>query len=153
MAVVSTTSDLYSNDFDFNAITPNPERSRGKNTCATFTATNTATDSALSKYKLCSLPSDCILDSRTAFLVSGWGFADIRIGTFSDPAALVSVLKSAGATVVPVAFGDQKHGLPLWQALGMAANPTGEIDLYAHAIAAATGAGSMKGEVHYRYRG
>lgn len=150
MAVVKEQSDLFPDRMAGAAI-PDPARARGRSICATGTVANGATDSSLSTYHLCDLPADAILDSRTAFDVENWGFAAIRIGTFSDVDALVSVLKSAGNTVSPVAFGDAKHGLPLWQVLGLAAPPNNNvIGLYAHAIAGATGAGSMPFEVHYR---
>jgi len=84
--------------------------------------------------------------------VSGWGFAAVRIGTKTDVDALVAVVTSAAAVVNPVAIGDAKHGVPLWQVLGLAADPGGNIGLWAHAIANATGAGSLKGKFAYRYR-
>lgn len=154
MAVVKSKSNLFIALAGAAAfIPPDPARARGRPICTTFTVENLATDNTLSMYHLCDIPADAIIDSRTAFQVQNWGFADIRIGTKSDVVALASVLKSAGNVVSPVAFGDAKHGLPAWQALGLAAAPSnGVISLYAHAIANATGAGSMKGEVHYRFR-
>lgn len=150
MAVVNETSDLFPDRMAGDAI-PDPARARGRSICATGTVANGASDSSGSTYHLVDLPADAILDSRTAFDVENWGFAAIRIGTKSDVDALVAVLKAAGNTVSPVAFGDAKHGLPLWQVLGLSARPAGNvISLYAHAIAAATGAGSMPFEVHYR---
>lgn len=152
MAVVKSKSDLFP-DLQAGGVTPDPARARGRAICAAFTVANLATDSALSIYHLCDIPADAILDSRTAFFVSGWGFATVNIGTRADNDALVTIPKATGAVVSPVAFGDAKHGLPLWQVLGLAASPeSGVISLYAHAIANATAAGTMKGEVHYRFR-
>lgn len=145
MAIVSGKSDIMSADTD-------PAKLRGRPIVTTFTATNAATDSSGSKYLLCKLPSCAILDALTAFQVENWGFAAIRIGTADDVDALVAVLKSAGTTVSPVAQFDAKHGKPLWEVLGLAADPGGDIALYAHAIANATGAGTLLGEVHYRFR-
>lgn len=151
MPIVHTTSDLIVDPYDGEQ--PDPARARGRPICATFTVTNAADDLSGSSYHLCDIPADAILDSRTAFQVENWGFAAIRIGTLTDVDALAAVLKSAGNVVSPVAFGDAKHGLPAWEALGLAARPEGGIiGLYAHVIANATGAGSMKGEVHYRFR-
>jgi hypothetical protein len=76
----------------------------------------------------------------------------VNIGTKANPTALVTVLKSAGTYVTPLTRGDAKHGLPLWQALGMAADPGGTISLYAQGPAAAASAGTMKGEIAYLYR-
>ena len=66
-----------------------------------------------------------------------------------DVDALVSVLKSAGNTVSPIAFGDANHGKALWEVVGLAADPGGVISIYAHAIANATGAGSMPFRIEY----
>lgn len=145
MAIVKGKSDLTTGE-------PDPAKHRGRPIVATFTVTNAATDSNTSSFHLCDLPSCAILDASTAFQVQNWGFADIRIGTQTDVDALVSVLKSAGNVVSPVVQFDAKHGKPLWEVLGLAADPGGNIGLYAHAVANATGAGSMMGEVHYRFR-
>lgn len=145
MAIVNTKSDLFGADVD-------PAKARGRPIVTTLSVSNAADDSSGSTFLLCKLPSECILDSRTAFQVENWGFATVNIGTADDIDALGTVLVSAGDVYSPVAFGDARHGLPLWEALGLAANPGGEIALYAHASAGATGAGSMKGEVHYRFR-
>ncbi len=145
MAVVKVKSDLTVGE-------PDPARHRGRPIVAALAVANAATDSIGSKYHLIDLPSCAILDARTAFQVQNWGFADIRIGTESDNDALVSVLKSAGNVVSPVVQFDAKHGKPLWQVLGLAADPGGMIGIYAHAIAAATGAGTMLAEIHYRFR-
>ena len=90
-----------------------------------------------------------VLGDRTAFDVENWGFAAIRIGTVDDVDALAAVLKSAGNTVSPIAFGDANHGKALWEVVGLAADPGGLIGIYAHAIAAATGAGSMPFRFEY----
>lgn len=147
MAVVNTKSDLTAPG------AVDPARARGRSICATGTVTNAATDNTNSTYHLADIPADAILDSRTAFQVQNWGFATVRLGTLLDNDALHTVLKSVGNVVSPVAFGDARHGQPLWQALGLAAAPdSGMISLYAHGIADATGAGSMKFEIHYRFR-
>jgi hypothetical protein len=145
MAIVKVKSDLTSGE-------PDPAQHRGRPIVAAFTVTNAATDSNGSRYHLVDLPSCAILDARTAFQVQNWGFAAIRVGTQTDVDALVSVLKSAGNVVSPVVQFDAKHGKPLWEVLGLASDPGGNIGLFAHAIADATGAGTMLGEIHYRFR-
>ncbi len=131
---------------------PDPARARGRPIVAAFTATNAADDSAGSTYLLASLPSDCILDPRTWFKVDETGFAAVRIGTLADDEALLAVAKSDADFQEPIARGDENHGLPLWEVLGMAADPGGFIDIYQHGIANATDAGELLGEFHYRYR-
>lgn len=145
MAVVNIKSGVVSKETD-------PAKARGRPIVIAGDIANTATDNNGSRYLLAMLPSAAILDARTAFQVQNWGFATVSIGTRTDVDALVQVLKSAGNVVSPVVQFDAKHGLPLWQVLGLAADPGADIGIYAHAIADATGAGSMKFEIHYRFR-
>lgn len=149
MPVVNTSSDLIT-DLRITKSVPDPARSRGRSICAAGTVTHTATDSLGSSYKLIDLPADCILDSRTAFKSDTWNMgANIAIGLVGDNDALFTGAK--GANLQPVAFGDARHGLPLWQALGMAAKPADNtITLYIFGLANATAIGSCKFEIHYR---
>ncbi|MDF2143201.1 hypothetical protein [Paenirhodobacter sp. CAU 1674] len=152
MGVVSIKSNLVTDRIN-NIQNADPELVRGRPIVATGTVANSAADSATSTYHLVDLPAHAILDSRTAFDVENWGFATVSIGTLDDADALISVAKSSGNTVSPIAFGDANHGLALWQVLGLAAEPaSGVVSLYAHAPADATGAGSMPFEIHYRSR-
>jgi hypothetical protein len=151
MPVVNVTSTLYKQPSDPLGAEPKPELARGRPIVATGSIANLATDSLLSKYLLAELPSDAILDTRTFFKVDTWGYTDIRIGTFTDVAALVSQLRTAAAIVSPLTQGDARHGQPLWQALGLAADPGGNIGIYAHGSGTIT-AGSMRFEIHYRHR-
>lgn len=152
MAVVNGKSDLVSNR-ETNYPGPDPEMARGRPIVASGSVANAATDNTGSTYLLTSIPADAVIDALTCFGVSSWGFADIRIGTRTDPVALVSVLKSAGATVTPVTRLGPQHGKRLWQLLGLPKAPaSGIVDLYAHAINNATGAGTMNFEIHYRFR-
>lgn len=152
MAVVEVKSNLVG-DYAANTQPADPELVAGRPIVATGSVANAAADNAGSMYHLADIPAYAILDSRTAFDVENWGFATVNIGTKDDATALTTVLKSAGNTVSPIAFGDANHGLPLWQVLGLAAEPaSGVISLYAHGPADATGAGSMPFEIHYRAR-
>lgn len=151
MPIVKKKSDLFP-DRAAEEPAADPARARGRPIVAAFTATNAADDSLGSTYLLAELPSDCILDALTFFKVDDTGFAAIRIGTLADAEALVAVQKSAGATVTPITRGGADHGKPLWEVLGLASDPGGFIGIYQHAIANATGAGTILGEIHYRYR-
>jgi hypothetical protein len=151
MAVVNTKSNLFG-DYLAGTDNPDPELARGRAIMATGSVSNGATDSNLSTYKLASLPSNCILGSRTLFDVENWGFATVNIGTKDDIDALITIAKASGNTVTPVVFGDAKHGKRLWEVLGLAADPGGMIDLYAHASADATGAGAMPFQFEYFFR-
>lgn len=149
MPVVEETSNLYR---DYLNGETGPENVEASATLyhATGTVENAADDLQGSTYKLCSIPADAIIDPKTFFDVENWGYADIRIGTLSDADALVSQTRGSAAMVTPVETGDANHGLRLWQILGLAENPGGEIDLYAHGSQAnATGAGAMPFQVAY----
>lgn len=105
-----------------------------------------------SSYYLAAVPSDAYMKPGTFFDVAAWPFAQVRIGTQADIDALVTVAQSAGDIVTPFAVGDPNANVPLWQVLGLAQNPGGEIVLYAHAIGDATGAGSMRFGIEYVHR-
>ena len=153
MPVVNVKSTLFKPDSDPLGAEPKPELARGRPIVATGSVANAADDSQNSKYLVAELPSDCILDTRTFLKVDTWGYADIRFGTFTDPAALISQTRATEAIATPVDVADAKHGMPLWQACGMAADPGGVIGLYLHGnVAGPTGAGTCKFEIHYRYR-
>jgi hypothetical protein len=149
MPVVEKTSDII-NNMRLQEAPPDPSRARGRPVVATFTVANAADDFLGSRFLLVRLPSFVILDSRTAFKADTWGFATTQIGTRANPTALLNAARAA--LHQPIAFGDARHGQPLWQALGLAADPGGEIELFAYAVANATGAGTMRGEIHYRTR-
>lgn len=151
MAVVNAKSSLIG-DYLAGIDNPDPEIARGRPTMAQGTVANAATDNNLSKYKLISLPSNVILLERTAFQVQNWGFATVNIGTYSAPTALGTVLKSGGNVYSPVAVFDAGNLKRLWERLGLASDPGGLIDLYAHATADATGAGTMLFRFEYLFR-
>lgn len=142
MAIVNAKSDLFRDELTGGDY-PDYSRVAGRVHFAQGTITNAATDSSGSTYKLCAVPANAILNWETFFDVENWGFAAVRIGTLTDVDALVSALVSAATSQSPIVKGDANHGKALWEVLGLAENPGGEIMLYAHAIADATGAGSM----------
>ena len=151
MAVVNSKSDLIHDYLDDTSVAPDPVQARGRVIKSTGTVANLSTDSNLSTYHLVDLPSDCIMDIDTFFDVSNWGFAQIVIGTETDTTALVNQTKITANIVSPFAQGDANHGKRLWEALGLAADPGGNIGIYAHAAAAATAAGDMQFQASYLY--
>ena len=151
MAVVEEKSDLIHDYLDSASVPPDPVKARGRLIVATGAVVNLAADSNTSMYHLVDLPSDCILQPGTFFDVASDGFAQIVIGTKSDTDALVDQTKATENIVTPIANGDANHDKRLWEALGMAADPGGNIGLWKHAEADATGAGSMQFAIHYLY--
>lgn len=141
MAVVNQKSNLFRKapgDLAADALF-----ARGRVRRATGRISNGSTDSNGSKYLMAELPSHVILGWATNFYVQNWGFATVRLGTFDDNDALLNVAKSAANNQAPITAQIAAGGQPLWQALGLASDPGGVIGLYAHAIADATGAGTL----------
>lgn len=130
---------------------PDPHEVAGRMYVATGTLTTAADASDTSSYRLVDLPSNCLLHPDTIFDVENSGFAAVRIGTKTDVDAFVSVARSAATTHSPIVAGDANHGKKLWEILGLAADPGGTIALFVHAIADATGAGTMPFQIHYIY--
>lgn len=152
MPVVKGQSDLIPNRATGTG-NPDPEKARGRPIVAAGLVVNAATDSALSKYHLIDLPAEAILDPLTCFGVDAWGYATVSIGTETDPDALISVAKVAGAVVSPITRLGAQHGKAIWEVLGLAAVPkSGVVSLWAHGPANATAAGRMPFEIHYRFR-
>ena len=151
MAVVEVKSNLKPDYLDATILQPDPIEVAARMIYANGNVANGAADSALSTYHLLDLPSDCILDQATFFKVDGWGFDQIQIGTDTDPIALVDQTKATAAIVTPIAQGDANHAKRLWEVLGMANDPGGEIGIYVSAAAAATGAGVMTFQIAYLY--
>ncbi|AUC52296.1 hypothetical protein CDO87_03425 [Sagittula sp. P11] len=149
MAVVSGISNLITPAMSYLTDPPDPVAAKGRLITATGTVENAATDSNLSKWELVRLPSICLLHPLTFFNVTNWGFAQIVIGSEDDTDALVDQTKATENVVTPIAQGGAMHGLALWTILGLASDPGGQLSLYAHAEAAATGAGSMQFQVVY----
>ncbi|WP_226783190.1 hypothetical protein [Oceaniglobus trochenteri] len=149
MAIINGTSSLIHDPYDPASRPPDPAVARGRIVVMTGILLNAATDSNGSKYHLADLPSNCLMDPGTQFDVENDGFAQIVIGTESDADALIDVAKSGGNTITPFAFGDANHGKRLWEILGLAADPGGNIALWKHAEANATGAGNMPFVIKY----
>ncbi len=149
MAIITGTSTLIHDTFDPASVPPDPSVARGRIVVMTGLLTNTATDSNGSMWHMADLPSTCMIDEGTKFDVQNDGFAQIVIGTETDTDAFVDVAKSGGNTVQPVTFGDGNHGKQLWEILGLAKDPTGNIALYRHAGANATAAGNMPFVIKY----
>jgi hypothetical protein len=142
MAVEDVKSDLYRDQLTGGAI-PQAQKAHGRIHMVTGTVSHDAAASSGSTYKLGEVPSAAMVHPDTIFEAGNWNFTDMRIGTKDDVSALVSALVSAG-NQSPVAALDANHGKAWWEVLGLAADPGGMITIYAHAIGAASAAGSMK---------
>lgn len=142
MAVVTGKSNLYRDPVTGGAV-PDTLLVNGVMRSATGTLANAAGDSSGSKYKLCAVPYDAIPHPSTLFDVQAWGYAQVVIGSLTETDQILDVAKSAAATQSPFAMGNALHGLRFWEVLGLTEDPGGTFDIYVHAEANATGAGSM----------
>lgn len=140
MPIVTEKSDLIHGPGEAPA---DPQRAFGVVVKSVGSVSNAADDETGSMYHLVDVPSTAIVDPGTNFDVENWGFAQVVIGTETDPDALLDVARSAATNQQPFAVGDANHGKPWWEVLGLAADPGGKISLYAHAEANATAAGTM----------
>jgi len=148
MPIVNLKSDLY-RDEQAGGRVPDALLVKGRMKTATGTLTNGATDLNTSMYLMAELPSHVIIDPDTEFKVSGWGYVDLRIGTKTDVTAFVNLLVAAATTQPMVVKFDANHGKALWEVAGLAEDPGGVIGIYAHAVANATGAGTMPFVIKY----
>lgn len=126
------------------APSPDPIMTAGIVRVATGQVDNAADATAGSAYHLIDLPSACIIDPSSFFVIDTWGFASVRIGTSDANDGLISVARSTGPVARPVADGDANFDKRLWEVLGLAEDPGGFVSLFAYGIAAATAAGSLK---------
>lgn len=154
MAVVNVNSDLFPASGAVNTAV-DPQRARGGLRSAHFTIANAATDSSGSAYKLCTIPADAILAKSGEMRTDTWGFATVNLGTLaSAPTALATAARGAATTLLaPQTAALDCVGQAAWQQLGLAAAPANnQIEIYAFASAAATGAGSMNGHIDYYWQ-
>lgn len=142
MAIVNVKSNLYRDEMAGGAVL-DALVVRGVIRRATGKVFNAATDSSGSVYRLIKLRSDVILTTGTFFHNAAWGFATTQVGVVGDADALFTKTTSATTTESPITGIEAVSGQRLWQQLGMASDPKGQIELVATAAANATGAGDM----------
>ena len=150
MAIEHIKSTVIPDYLDQAKVSPDPQVEKGRPMWTKGTVANDAAASQGSTYLLAKLPSNCVLTELTKIEGTGWGFAQVEIGTKTDVTALVNAAKAATNPSIPVAFASANDGKQLWEVLGLAEDPRGMIEIYAHgAAAAATGAGTLKFQFHY----
>lgn len=143
MPVVTVKSSLYRAEQQGGPI-PDALVVKGVRRRATGFVANAVDHSAGSVYRLIRLRSDVILTEQTFFHNAGWGFATTQVGVVGTPAALFTKTTSASTTESPITGIEAVSGQRLWEQLGLAADPKGEIELVAIAAANATGAGVLR---------
>lgn len=147
MPVVTEFSpDIYG-VLDANGIlrgTPDYRKTRAGVHVTQGTITNAAGDESGSKYRIAKLPSSVILLPESVIDLQSWGFVIAKIGLDADTDALLSVADTTALSDVssPIAHGDSRWGKELWEQLGLAEDPAGDLEISIHTEANAAGAGT-----------
>lgn len=115
------------------------------------TIDHAADDSNGSRYAVASIPSHAILDPASTIDLQSWGYAAATVGTADDDDALLAsvTISGLGAASTFLAFNDAKWNKPFYEQLGMTDDPGGDIVIYIHTAADATGTGDAAFEFHY----
>ncbi len=124
--------------------------------------TAAAADDTASRYKMCSVPSNCMVRHVYLSSVAQGGSGAVNIGVYrtaADGGAVVSatLFASAVSVVSAVSVSDvvnqstsytpTKREQPLWQAAGLTSDPGGELDIMVAPSAALTNGGLIGLEV------
>lgn len=125
MAVVERKSDLFGTGPGV------PDKSakhmRGTTRCAHGTVTSVTGDEAASVYELVRIPSNAILTHNTVIDGQLLGLTAFDLGSEAQPVGLLDINSTPVAVSRPIAELGAKHGMELWEQLGYAADPGGEI--------------------------
>jgi len=173
MAVVNTKSTAITNRDAVPAVINDGRLERGVKKSAVGSVAVGAADSATSYYPLVSLPTTAMV--RAVFLTAVAGMTTLagNIGVFKNTAnsagvttgvaanagsntffasaqSLASALNRSDVTNAANSYSTDKREMPLWQAIGLAADPGGTFDIGIQVTTANTGAAGRVGlEVEY----
>lgn len=133
---------------------PDYRQARGVRFMAEGTVACAATDLNGSTYTLAELPSGAILDPETQIDLRTWGFDVAQVGSDDAKTGLLNVsgiiATPPGAPSAPLAFGDAKWNKPLWEQLGLAADPGGRIAIRVFTTADAAEAGDIEFKIVWK---
>lgn len=109
-------------------------------------------DNTGSRFLIAQIPSSAIILPQSFIRTDNWAFAQAVIGTLAVPTGLLNVAKATGGATgnaLVTIFG-AKWAQPAWQQAGLAAAPVNPLmDIFAHAIADATVAGTIDFDIWY----
>ncbi len=126
--------------------------------------TAAAADDSASRYRMCAVPSNCIVRAVYISSVAQGGSAAVDVGVYratADGAAVVDAdLFGSGVSLVSVVprtdvtnestnYTAALREQPLWQAAGLSSDPGGELDIVVAPTAALTNGGAVAVEVEY----
>lgn len=130
-------------------------------------ATAAAADDTSSTYRLCALPSACIVRGVYLSSVAQGGSAAVDVGVrratadggaaisatatalFGSGVSVVSAISRSDVTNESTNYTAALREQPLWQAAGLSADPGGELDLTVVPTAALTNGGAIAVEVQF----
>jgi len=144
MAIVNKKSSVYgTNATGYTA--PNSSSRAGRITRIVGSVSCEATDNAKSTYVVCDVASSAILLPESAIKTTGWGFAQAIVGVATATTGLLNVSKATGGASgnKPVTIFGAKWNKPIWEQLGLSADPNKPLTLIISTIADATGAGAI----------
>lgn len=169
MATVSVSSTQITNRDSSPRVRSNSRISRGPILCSMGVCATTAADDIGSKYKLCSVPSNAriaqVLLSCTSLGTAGaanigiWrttddGGAVVDADFFGSAVVLTSALSNSDITTeangASSAHSKANMEKPLWEALGLSADPKIDYDVVAQLSAATVDAGAIALQVMYQ---
>ena len=111
-----------------------------------------STDNNGSRFLIAQIPTSAIILPQSFIRTDNWAFAQAVIGTIAVPTGLLNVARATGGATgnaLSTIFG-AKWAQPAWQQAGLAAAPAVPLlDIFAHAIADATGAGTIDFDIWY----
>lgn len=169
MATVTVSSTQITNRDASPRVKSNSRISRGALLCSMGVCATTAADDIGSKYKLCSVPSNArvlaLLLSCTSLGTAGAadiglyrttddGGAVVDADFFASAVALTSALSNSDVTTeangANASIGKDDMEKPLWEILGLSADPRIDYDVVATVTTATVDAGNIALQVMYQ---
>ncbi|MDW3181772.1 hypothetical protein [Roseobacter sp.] len=125
--------------------------SLGQITRVAGTVSGLSSDLQGSEYHLLDVPSSAIMLPTSAIRTTAWSFAQAVIGVDGDTDALLDVAKATGGATgnTPITIFGAIWNKPIWQQLGMAADPGNPITLKVFTEADATVDGQIDFDLQF----
>lgn len=164
MATVSISSTYITNRDASPRVLSNARISKGTMLVACGTLETTAADDVGSKYKLCSLPSNARVsrvllscDSSGTNGIADFGIyqttenggAVVDADHFASAQSIATALKNSDITFESGVYGVEDIEKPLWEALGLSADPRRDYDVVATVTTATVDAATLSLQIYY----
>ena len=145
MAIEFKQSSIFGSTGTTGYTAPNGSSRNGRINRVAGIVANSLTALTGSRYLICQIPSSAIMLPESAIKTTGWGFAQATIGTPDLLTGLLDVAKATGGTTgnKPITIFGATWNKPIWQQLGLAADPGHPVDLVVSTATDATVAGQI----------